>query len=50
MSLAVEQEKQREREIRRLTKEIEKVLPNPMSNHQRHNLENVLVMNLNGEA
>lgn len=47
---AVDQEREREREIRRLTKEVEKVLPNPLTAQQRAFLDNVLVMNLNGEA
>jgi hypothetical protein len=39
----------REREMRRLKKEIEKILPNPLTPQQHAFLDNVLVANLNGE-
>lgn len=47
---AAQQIDERDREIRRLTKAVEKVLPNPLSLQQKVFLENVLVLNLNGEA
>jgi hypothetical protein len=46
---AADDEDQREREIRRLTREIQAILPNPLTPQQHAFLDNVLVANLNGE-
>jgi hypothetical protein len=46
---AAADEDARERELRRLTKEIQAILPNPLTPQQRAFLDNVLVANLNGE-
>lgn len=39
----------REREISRIIRDIEKVLPNPLTQLQRAFIENAVVANLNGE-
>lgn len=45
---AAEEEDARERWIRTLSKEIQKLLPYPVSNNQRAHLEQVIHMNLTG--
>jgi hypothetical protein len=46
---AAAQEDERERELRRLGKEIAGIMPNPVTPQQRAFLDNFIVANLNGE-
>ena len=47
---AAQQEDLREREIRRIMKEIGKILPHPLTSEQRASIEAGVVLNLNGQA
>ena len=46
---AASDEDDRERELRRLMREISAILPSPMTPQQRAFIENAVVANLNGE-